>query len=144
MEQKEHHHHFPLPEGNGIENVQPKYFGLMLHILLASWYWWPTLTFPPVTPPPFSVSSHRSSHGQEPHSQWVQHVPFQSLQVVIFRLARRSPSCHSVTNDWSGLNCTCAALVLDWEPCLSHCLTLFFHTVWWFTTGGWLDYITVP
>ena len=46
-----------------------------------------------------SVSSHRSSHGQEPHSQWVQRVPFQSLAVVIFQLARCSPLL-PVCNEW--------------------------------------------
>lgn len=66
--------------------------------------------------PPLSVSSHGFSYGQGPKSQWVLHVPFQSLAVVIFQLAWCSRSCQSVTNDWSILYCTCAAaIVRDWE-----------------------------
>lgn len=91
---------------------------------------------------PLSFSRNRSSHGEEPHSQWVQHVPFQSLAVVIFQLAKCSLSCHSVTNGWSGLYCTCAALVRRLRAlCQSLCLTLFFDTLWWFITREWLDYI---
>lgn len=121
--------------GNGTENVQPKYFRLMHHILSASQYWWPFLTFPPVSlgpslSSPLSLCSNGSSHGQEPHSQWVQHVPFQSLAVVIFQLAKCSPSCHSVTNGWSATFCTYAALFRRLRTlCQSLCLTLSFDTV---------------
>lgn len=102
----------------------PNILGSCIKFYQLPQLWWPILTFPPVSLPlshtslSLSVSSHRSSHGQEPRSPWVQRVPFQSLAAVIFQLARCSPSCQSVTNDRPGPYCTCAAPVRDWEPCI--------------------------
>lgn len=113
----------------------------------------PFLLSPPPPPPSpsLSVSSHRSSNGQEPHSQWVQRVPFQSLAAVIFQLARCSPSCQSVTDGSPGLYCTCAAVVerlrtshvSGQSESLTVPSTFFFVTVCWFRACGELGCISL-